>query len=285
MTLPQYIAELDRVSADLAVIEQHPQRAAELADSLPDSWTVTTPEGDSYTVSAAWLKSELVRPKPGTYPAVRNRLMALSREAKSYSNNFFEPQRERAKLANILARREFHDVRGPSWLERLKERVHEFFLRLLRRLFGSSAFPTVSRILIWVLIGMAVAALAWVTYRWIRRRAALVTIPMDVSPGSAKPWSIWLEEARAAATRGDWRDAVHLAYWGGISFLETQGLWRLDRARTPREYLLLVPNQNGQGEALRALTRQFEVVWYGYQEAGEKAYLLTLAELEKLGCR
>ena len=127
LTLPQYIAELDRISTGLSGVEQHPQRAAELLDRVPESWTVTTPEGHSYTVPAAWLKSELLQHKPGAYRAIRARLMVLSREAKGYSNNFFEPQRERAKLADILARREFHDVHGPSWLQRLQERLHELF--------------------------------------------------------------------------------------------------------------------------------------------------------------
>jgi len=285
VTLPQYIAELDQLSADLAVVEQQPQRADELVSNIPDSWTVTTPDGRSYTVPAAGLKKELEQHKPQAYRAARSRLTALSNLAKSYPNNFFASQQQRAKLAEILARREFQDVRGPSWLERLQEWLRELFLRLVQRLFGSSAFPTVSGILVWALIGMALAALAWFSYRWIRRRSVPEDFSPEVLPVSAKPWSIWLEEARTAAARGDWRDAVHLAYWGGISFLETQGLWRPDRARTPREYLLLLPKQNEQREALLALTRQFEIVWYGYQEAGEKAYQLTLAQLERLGCR
>jgi hypothetical protein len=285
LTLPQYIAELDRLTGDLALIEQQPQRAAELMSNVPDSWTVTTPDGHTYTVPAAWLKSDLSQPKPGLYRAARNRLTALSREAKGYERDFFSPQVERAKLADILARREFQSVHGPSWLEGFQQYLREIVSRLLRRLFGFSAFPTVSRILAWALIGMAVAALAWFTYRWISRRATLATIPLGILPVSAKAWSIWVEEARAAAERGDWREAVHLAYWGGISFLEAQGSWRPDRARTPREYLLLLPNPSEHRAALLALTRHFEVVWYGYQEAGESAYQLTLAQLEKLGCR
>ena len=60
---------------------------------------------------------------------------------------------------------------------------------------------------------------------------------------------------------GEWRDAIHLAYWAGISFLERQGFWKPDRARTPREYLRLSLRSEYR-ETLRALTQIFELAWY-----------------------
>jgi hypothetical protein len=104
-------------------------------------------------------------------------------------------------------------------------------------------------------------------------------------PVSARGWRIWLAEARAAAQSGNWRDAVHLAYWAGISLLETQGAWRPDSARTPREYLRLIPEANPHRPTLSSLTRKFELVWYGGQPADEQVFAQTLEELEKLGCR
>jgi hypothetical protein len=93
-----------------------------------------------------------------------------------------------------------------------------------------------------------------------------------------------MAEARAAADRGNWREAIHLAYWCGVSFLEAQGMWRPDYARTPREYLRLLPSSSQHHPPLAALTRSFEVVWYGTQEADADSYSQTLAHLEKLGC-
>jgi len=77
----------------------------------------------------------------------------------------------------------------------------------------------------------------------------------------------------------------HLGYWCGISFLEGQGLWRPDVARTPREYLRLLSPTDTNRDTLRLLTRSFEVVWYGTQEADANAFSDTLTQLEKMGCR
>ena len=94
-----------------------------------------------------------------------------------------------------------------------------------------------------------------------------------------------MEASRAAAERGDWREAVHLAYWAGISFLEAQGLWRPDRARTPREYLRLLPPANTARPALQALTRSFEQIWNAQRPASDSDYGAALSHLEALGCR
>jgi hypothetical protein len=102
---------------------------------------------------------------------------------------------------------------------------------------------------------------------------------------SAKEWAIWLAEARAAAAKREWREAIHLAYWAGISFLERQGTWKPDRARTPREYLRLLASGSEHRETLSTLTRIFELAWYAKKDADERTFSLTLQALEKLGCR
>jgi hypothetical protein len=142
----------------------------------------------------------------------------------------------------------------------------------------------ISDILVYGLIVGAVIAVAYWMYRSLRDSTRLETImPVNI-PVSGKDWPVWLFEARTKAAMGEWRDAVHLAYWGGISFLEAQGSWRPDRARTPREYLRLLPATSSHQPALRALTMRLEGVWYGMQVAGPDSFEQTLAELERLGC-
>jgi hypothetical protein len=46
----------------------------------------------------------------------------------------------------------------------------------------------------------------------------------------------------------------------------------------------LLPSSSEHHPTLMALTRSFEVVWYGKQEADADAFSQTLAQLEKLGC-
>ena len=94
-----------------------------------------------------------------------------------------------------------------------------------------------------------------------------------------------MSEAQEAAASGLWREAVHLAYWAGISFLEEGSAWRPDKARTPREYLRLLPAASEHRSALSALTRQLEVTWYGNDPAGPDTFSETVTLLENLGCR
>jgi hypothetical protein len=143
----------------------------------------------------------------------------------------------------------------------------------------------VGKYFVYGLLGAAGLALLYLVYRSIFRNPEFEeVVPRDLAV-SAKEWTIWLSEARAAAARGDWRDAIHLAYWAGISFLEREGFWKPDRARTPREYLRLISPQKEQRETLTALTRIFELAWYAKRETSEQTFIQTLAELEKLGCR
>jgi hypothetical protein len=111
------------------------------------------------------------------------------------------------------------------------------------------------------------------------------TVVPAALPVSAKQWRVWLKEAHTAAAQGLWREAVHLAYWAGISFLEESGMWRPDKARTPREYLRLLPSGSEHSSTLNTLTRQLEVTWYGTQAAGPETFSETLTNLEKLGCQ
>jgi hypothetical protein len=98
--------------------------------------------------------------------------------------------------------------------------------------------------------------------------------------------------ARDAAGRGDYRMAVHCAYWAGIARLQDLGALAPDRAKTPREYLRalekskwIVPESVAtRQQALALLTSRLEKIWYGYQIATEADFRDSLAQLETLGC-
>ena len=190
-------------------------------------------------------------------------------------------------LERILARKEFRDVKRPQptiW-EILQQKIAKFLTRLLGGFFASSVFSEISNVVIWILAGAAFVVLAVWIYGTLKQfsRRELANLSRDV-PVSARPWPEWLMRAHEAAAAGDWRDAVRLAYWGGISFLESNGLWPPDRARTPREYLCMLPSSSEHGETLAALTRKFETVWYGGAEAGPESFSESLNCLERMGC-
>jgi hypothetical protein len=287
-TLHQYLDELDRLDSSVRELDNTNPEISELLQKIPTVWRVQTDQ-QTFEVSSEWLRSALIdwRKKPDhtAQDLISKRLEHLRAEAASFEPAPSNASEKRAQLNRILAAQEFNSIHGPSWIDRLKDRVIQFLIHLLGRTLGSSVIPVIGNVLIYGLIAAAVLLLAYWMYRAIKDGSELETIMPYPLPVSSKEWTLWMAEARAAAEHGNWRDAIHLGYWCGVSFLEAQGLWRPDYARTPREYLRLLPSSSEHHSTLVALTRSFEIVWYGNQEADAAAFSQTLSELEKLGCR
>jgi len=289
VSLPEYLAELDRVSAAAGNDSRSSQAISEVVQNLPDRWRIRN-GNKTYTVQGEWLKSSLLEIQKNNSPeaaqTLQSRIASLRADARELSAKRRNFSSDRQALNRILARREFRKIHSPTFWDRLKQKIQDFLFRLLNRIFGSSAFPEISRIIIWLLVGIAIIVFAVWIYRTLRRAAGMESLRLaENMPVSALSWTEWLARAQAAAAAGNWRDAVHLAYWGGISFLESSGLWTPDRARTPREYLRMLPAASGHREPLFALTRKFEAVWYGRAAAGPESFAESLRDLERMGCR
>lgn len=288
LSLPQYITELKGVQKVLEVEKPNSDQLEQVVSAFPETWLVQT-NGHSFTVSTGAIADEIVHYRADdrdtqSINEARQTVGLLLANAISMTGGQAD-QGERARLDEILARSEFRRATGESWWDRLKEKAQQFLLHMLANMISSSSFPVVSRILIWLLVGAAGVLLAfWVARNYLK--SGTYTILSGI-PGviSEKPWRDWQAEANAAAEQGQWREAVHLSYWAGISFLEGQGLWRPDRARTPREYLRLLAPNDEHRTALAELTRGFETVWYGSEQASEREFAATSALLEQLGCR
>jgi hypothetical protein len=287
VTVNEYIAELDGLASTAKQLV-HPEDVPNLLNSIPPLWRIQTPQ-QIFEVSSEWLRQELndwqKKPSREIQERIFARLQILRAEAASFQDSPWDVSQKRVLLNGILAGREFQDIHGPTWLDRFKQRVVELLIRLLGRVFKSSAIPTIGNVVVYGLMALALLAVAYWMYRTIRNNAGVEAIvPLSLSV-SSKGWKVWMKEARLAADSGNWRDAIHLGYWCGISFLEAQELWRPDTARTPREYLRLLPSASEHRKTLGTLTRTFELVWYGTQEADENTFSETLAQLEKLGCQ
>jgi hypothetical protein len=287
VSVPEYIARLDALTSALATDPDPLLRATVLVNALPGILRV---DGSPriFEIRTASIRRDFRAWQTESDAAALRRLLISLHTLRSEAARFEEPAAEssaqRALLTDILSANEFRDVHGPTWVDRLRQRAFELFARLLGRLFQPSAIPTISTILVYGLMAVAVAGLALATYRFIRRSAAAETM-LPVRPiASPMGWPLWLAEAQAAAARGRWRDAIHLTYWCAVVFLEVKGAWRPDRARTPREYLRLLPPSSDDGATLAALTRRFELVWYGNATADAQAFAESIANLKKMGC-
>lgn len=188
--------------------------------------------------------------------------------------------RERAVMRDVLAGPEFRNLQEST----MKDSILEKFARWLNHLFASVAnlkarSVWIGRVLVWGFILGVCVALVFALLRLERRWRVRLTPDDDqrAAPGaaSARDWQLWLEDARRAAARGQWREAIHFLYWAAISRLESRRLWPADRARTPREYLALVAQEDPRKSGLSQLTNTFERFWYGGRPAAESDYMVA----------
>ncbi len=234
------------------------------------------------------------------------RLAILREEAAAFETPSAEPDVAvaRARVTEILKRREFESVSPPGWFQKLGQRVASWIMRTLRRILRPIlAIPHSGEVLIWGVVAILFLLLALLVARVLLRTARAMNLSLDSPIPAGKTWRDWAREALEAAARRDYRDAVHRGYWAGIFRLWDLGALKLERDRTPREYLrMLAEGHAERGEpappsdrspvnlleqrtALATLTRRLEVTWYGYQVTTHEDFRATIENLEALGCR
>lgn len=292
ISLTEYRHQLENISEKVAFLGEHPDQAGTIIAAIPDETTVRTPSGE-ITANYHVLKNELTffskadpKLKSRNLEAIQAYLLTLQSQAAACEQPDHTSS-ARQKLGEILARREFRNVHGPGLKETLLARLYRWLARLLGHIrLGGSAASSILQMLVYVLVGLALLILVfWTVNRLRRNKEELPTREIIPFSPSARSWRAWLTEARAEAEKQDWRNAIHLSYWAAISFLESGGAWKPNRARTPREYLRLLTTRSPNYPPLSALTRKFEVVWYGERPAAQQDFQDALGQLEKLGCR
>jgi hypothetical protein len=183
---------------------------------------------------------------------------------------------EHAALGKVLTGREFRNLEEPSERDTILERIGNWINRFFNGVASFSARSRwIGRLAVWGFLGAVCVGLMWGLIQ-MERRWRIRLVPEQSGPApdaaSARDWQLWLEDARRAAAAGRWREAVHFVYWASISRLESKRLWPADRARTPREYLALVADEDPRRAGLATLTGSFERIWYGGRAAGEGDY-------------
>lgn len=286
LTIEQYRAELDRCAAAI----QQPAQIRQLQDSLPPVWVVRAGE-KRFEVPTQPIHSQLQQLQlhsgsPEAARELRLLLNGMKQEAEEMgrSQGSASAAKVQATLEEILRRKEFQGARGPSASEILMSRISRWLAEKLGRLLSMLHLGArTGNILVWSIIALAFLALCYMTWKWILGwqpgQAA-----QPAAPSAASDARQWIQEAVAAAERGDYRAALHCAYWGAIARLEDLGRLSRDRARTPRESLRLLETQPGDHRLLHALTGIFERVWYGYRAASESDWAGAKELLEKIGC-
>jgi hypothetical protein len=294
-----FTQELGRLDTGLKGAGKSPETLRSLRESLPKTWAVEA-GGRRYDVPTDLLVSRLV--KAERQPELRKEqldqaskyLKALAGETAALSiQPLPHTDSARAKLNAILARSEYARVQKESWWEKLRARINEIlFNALVRILRGIGGQAPLGYALLWIGICAAAIFIAWWIFRRWFRAARGEEMALQAAAVPSRSWQEWIFAAREAAGRGDYRMAVHCAYWAGIARLQDLGALAPDRAKTPREYLralakskLILPETLGsRQQALSMLTSRLEKIWYGYQAATESDFRDSLTQLETLGC-
>jgi hypothetical protein len=291
LNLQEYISELDHCSAVLANLKSDPAELHGLRVSLPANWAVKV--GDQkFSVSTDWLADGVARiesnprAKSDILGQMQEKLAAYRKAAQALDTGSpSNVEQSRAKLNEIFAAREFLAVQPPSWLEVQRARFYAWIGRQIDRLLGRIGLPrSIGNVIAWIVIALAsLLLLLWAVRASIRARSRA---EMDLRGAAAlgRDWHHWSREAREAAARGDYRSAIHAAYWAAVARLEETKSLPEDRSRTPRESLRLVRKESAEYAPLSQLTRRFELVWYGYRSATAADWSDAMQQLERLGC-
>jgi hypothetical protein len=281
-------AELRRLDAALQG-KPSANKIAKFRKALPSSWNVSAPER-TYSISTKPLQDYL-----GASSTVKAE-MWIEQLQLQIENSQRKPAdfgNARLILDKILASREFEGVRPPSAWDLLRQRIAAWIERMLVKVFGGiSHHPTGSEIFFWLLLIAGVAFVALWLFRFMSNRDGMNSFKPTSSIVTARTWQEWIRTARKAAARGDFREAVHSAYWAGIARLEETGALPCDRTKTPREYLRLVSaSRSGEAspqhnckEPLTALTSRLERIWYANRAASSEDFSDSLRQLGALGC-
>jgi Domain of unknown function (DUF4129) len=282
-----YESELDRIAGSL----KHSEQIAQLRKSLPRAWPVRV--GDKIIqVNTDWLTSDLKKleadpaKSASVSPELTSRLLAMRNAAAALERGSSPANLDAAitQLDSILNAREFAAAaQGPNqwdiWKARIARWINEQIYKLFRRLhLGAKA----GNALAWLIVCFALFALYYWLWKTLHATNGNSETP-EATTQSDDPRQ-WARDALAAADCGDYREAVHCAYWAAVVHLETLGVLKRDRARTPRESLRLLDPHPTQQNLLRDFTSRFELIWYGYRPASANDWSEARSHLEKMGC-
>jgi hypothetical protein len=290
IALEEYITELR--TASMALEGGSSTSIHDFRLSLPSEWLVQI-DGQMMSVKTDWLVAALLAKEnapnvsTGQLQQSRQRLAALREAAEALlaPADGVDLGQSRAHVDRILRDREFQGSHEPSWLDTMKARVFAWISRHLERLFGRMGISaSVGNAIAWTLVSLVALLLAFWAVRSMIAAAARSDLDLRGVTPAGQDWRFWAREARAAAELGDYRTAIHAAYWTAVAQLEENHLLPGDRSRTPRESLRLVQRGSAAYGPLAHLTRRFELTWYGYRAASSTDWEDARKQLETLEC-
>jgi hypothetical protein len=285
--LGTFLVEMDRLIAGIEVAGS-PAAVGE----IPERWIVDA-GNQRIDVSARWLRDALAvqpgksGPWPPTRKAIVRRLVEVREQAATLASIPANDRRAdaRASVPSILSREEFRQSAASQWREQLQRRLGHWFEDLWSRLGGGpGAGRRIATGLAWAAALAALVGLGAFLARSLGNRSLAAALNLGRGAGAAPPARDLALRALAEARAGNSREAVRFAYNAALTRLEEQGAWRIDAARTPREYLPMLGATDSRHPLMLDLTQRFERIWYANRAAAADDTARVTAHLETLGC-
>ena len=290
MDAPAYVAMLQQLADQVRATESAAD-AASLAHGLPPAWTVRSGT-DRFTVPATPIVDALTATSTpqsswaGVRDAAVARIDALREEASPLARAGSPPRPHlRGALADVLAAPEFRGRQRYAGLMELVDRFKRWLRSWLPDMRPGAAVVPILRYATWAIAAAAFVLLAWLTWRLLRGAsrdtAARPRAARGAEPIDARAWAA---RARTAAAAGDAREAIRCAYHAVLHRLDEEGAWTIAEARTPREYMQLLPAADRRQPAVSFVARLFEGTWYGGAEPAIDDARMAVRHLGELGC-
>lgn len=203
------------------------------------------------------------------------------------------PARVKADLGRILSGSEFQPVtisdspldRAIRWAQDRWNAFRDWLSRVWREMFGSHyAIRGGGEGLMWVFIGLFLILGAWLLARLLRsawerheqtpkKRSKAYDMDEAGVETVTEP-DEWLQQAQRYAADGDYRRAFRAVFLAILAHLNRSGAIEYDRSRTNGDYLRMLRGNGLRAlyEALRPLTAEFDVRWYGNRATAEEDY-------------
>jgi hypothetical protein len=288
----------ERLGDAILQVEAARDRGIPLGDPgalFPESEEVTGPAGEM-RVDHTGLREEWRHvPAEGdarheSLERLRRRLVAVRAEVVSayaaVDTGAPPPGRWRERLAEVMRRPEFGQRRPEEdWRAKLMRWLWEKLGFLLPR----ATTQAVGDALSWILYAAALFALAAILVPLIRAARPLFArdrrrgrVPTASTAGKTESREALLAQADACARAGDLRGAAQATFRWMLLELQRAGRLDYDPALTNREHLARLKAEDRIRTGFERLSRQFELVWYGFQPVGPEDLARFRAECRRL---
>ncbi|MBS1811523.1 MAG: DUF4129 domain-containing protein [Acidobacteria bacterium] len=222
---------------------------------------------------------------------IANRLTALGhRLRESQRPAGAEAKATQERLQQILARSEYQpdetkDSAIQGWIKKIQQKIRELLAKLFfKNPSAAGPSPGSLQALRWLIIVALIASLGWATVLLIRRfQLRQAKLKDDESENETREIlgeqfdadvtaDHLMRTAAEMARKGEYRMAIRRAYLALLYDLEQRGKLRLHRAKTNRDYLGELKNEQYIYPPVSVLTNNYERVWYGHGTATMEDY-------------